>query len=39
MEGLIEVNTARRVKLLKTPPPALPLPTPATPSGDPPPKP
>jgi hypothetical protein len=39
MEGLIEVNTARRVKLLKTPPPALPLPSPATPAAEPSPKP
>lgn len=40
MEGLIEVNTARRVKLLKTPPPPLPgpvvLPGAPTPTAQPP---
>ena len=35
MEGLIEVNSARRVRLLKTPAPPLPLPSPATPVADP----
>lgn len=35
MEGLIEVNTARRVRLLKTPAPPVPLPGGPTPAADP----